>query len=220
MTTDDNTSENELLLKQKEELLDILARIALKGDYRFEFPIPEDGPLAEIYVGIKVAAEHLALVSEELETRARQAEEAMELVREQNATILALSTPVIRISDRVLVVPLVGNIDNLRGQQIMETMLASIIETRSSVAIVDVTGVPILDTAVAGHLGVTVRAAKMLGSEVILTGVTGQSARSLARLGVDLRDVVSKASLQQGLGLALWLTGQKIVDDNDEEEVA
>lgn len=217
MASNDEAVDVALLREQTEELLTVLARIALQGDYDLDFDIPDSGPLAELYVGIKVAAEHLALVSSELQARAQQAEEAMRVVREQTATILALSTPVIRIWDQVLVLPLIGNIDNLRGQQIMENLLEAIIESRASVVIIDVTGVPVLDTAVAGHLGVTVKAARMLGSEIILTGMTGQSARSLARLGVDLGNVVSKAALQQGLALALWMTGKKIAEDTEED---
>jgi rsbT co-antagonist protein RsbR len=132
-------------------------------------------------------------------------------IREQQRSILELSTPVVQLWDNILALPLVGTIDTMRTQQIMESLLEKIVETGSQVVIMDITGVPLVDTTVARHLLQTVAAARLLGAEVILVGISPRIAQTLVHLGVDLGDVVTRVSMATGLALALARTNQKVV---------
>ena len=129
-------------------------------------------------------------------------EEREMVVKEQQAAMLALSTPVLLIRDQTLVVPLIGTIDSARAAQIVEQLLNSIVETQAVVVIIDITGVPVIDTAVANHLVKTVQAARMLGAETIITGISPANAQTLVTLGVDLSMMTTKGNLRSGMKLA------------------
>ncbi len=134
-----------------------------------------------------------------------------ELLAQQSKAIAELSTPVIEIWEEILILPLIGTVDTHRAQQILENLLAAIVDKQAVAAILDVTGVPVIDTKVADHLLRTIEAAQMLGAKVILTGMSPYNAQALTMLGVDLSNVAAKGSLQQGLKSALEITEQKIV---------
>lgn len=136
--------------------------------------------------------------------------EADNVIRDQHAALNELSTPAINIWEGIVLMPLVGNIDTARASQITEKLLEAITQCRADVAILDITGVPILDTSTANHLFKCVTASKMLGSEVILTGFKPESAQTLVGLGVDLSEVRTKGSLLAGLEEAFRMTGLKI----------
>jgi rsbT co-antagonist protein RsbR len=136
-----------------------------------------------------------------------------ELITQQARAIQELSTPVIQVWDGILVLPLIGTVDTERGRQITENLLDAIVESKSSVAIIDITGVPVVDTMVAGHFLKTFEAARMLGATVVLTGVSPYNAQALVKLGVDLSGVTTKSSLQAGLRFALALTKQTVAED-------
>jgi anti-anti-sigma regulatory factor/ligand-binding sensor protein len=127
-------------------------------------------------------------------------------------TIEELSTPVIQVWDGVLVLPLVGSVDTRRAQMIMETLLTGITRQEAEVVIIDVTGVPIMDTKVADHLLQTVRAAKLLGTECVLTGISPEMAGTVVSLGLDLSGITTQGNLQNGIKYALSRLDQKIVD--------
>jgi rsbT co-antagonist protein RsbR len=110
----------------------------------------------------------------------------------------------------ILVLPLIGTIDTARAQQIMENLLEAVVKARAAVVIIDITGVPVVDTKVANHLLKTVQATRLLGADAVLTGVSPHNAQTLVRLGVDLTKVSTKSSLQAGLKLAFELTRQKV----------
>jgi len=127
----------------------------------------------------------------------------LEVVRE-------LSTPVIPVHDGVLVLPLVGTIDSTRGAQVMEALLGAITREQASVVLIDVTGVPMVDTGVADHLLRVIRAAALLGARAVLVGVTPVVAQTVVQLGVDLSGVVTRSNLQAGIAYALGLRGLQI----------
>ena len=124
-------------------------------------------------------------------------------IRKQQEMIGELSTPVIQIWEGILALPLVGAIDSQRTLQIMESLLDRIVKTQSSVVILDITGVPVVDTQVANHLIKTMQAARLLGARSILVGISPQIAQTLVHLGVDLSTITTGATLKTGLEIAL-----------------
>ncbi|RJQ29295.1 MAG: STAS domain-containing protein [Peptococcaceae bacterium] len=125
-----------------------------------------------------------------------------EVIREQQKSMLELSTPVIQVWDEILVLPLIGSVDSARAKQIMESLLESIVATKSSMVIMDITGVPAVDTEVASRLLRTMQAARLMGAESILTGLSPQISQTIVHLGVDLSGFITRASLRDGLELA------------------
>lgn len=133
------------------------------------------------------------------------------VIKEQTRSLMEVSAPVVKVWDKVLMVPLIGMLDSARTQMVMETLLTAIEETQAKVAILDISGIPIVDSLVAKHLIRTVAAAKLMGSECIITGIRSKIAQTMIQLGVDLTGVVTKSSMADGLKIALDLTNQKIV---------
>src|ERR1700683_3919393 len=130
-----------------------------------------------------------------------------EVIARQNQDLLELSTPVVKLWDGVLALPLIGTLDSARTQVVMESLLQKIVETSADVAIIDITGVPTVDTLVAQHLLKTVTAARLMGAECIISGVRPQIAQTIVHLGVDLQGVTTKANLADALALALKRLG-------------
>jgi rsbT co-antagonist protein RsbR len=133
------------------------------------------------------------------------------LITEQSLSLLELSTPVLRVWHQILLLPLVGVIDTQRARQITERLLEAIAQYEARVTILDLTGVPILDTSVAQHLMKTIDAARLLGSRVVMTGISPEGAQTLTKLGIRFADVISRASLRAGLAEALLLIDRRIV---------
>jgi rsbT co-antagonist protein RsbR len=138
-------------------------------------------------------------------------EEREKVVREQQAAIRELSTPVLQVRDRLLILPIVGLIDSVRARQITEQLLRSIRSARAKVVVMDVTGVPNVDSRVAGHLVQTVDAARLLGASVIVTGIAAEIAQTLVTLGVDLTKMNTVGDLQGGIEEADRLLGFSVV---------
>lgn len=138
----------------------------------------------------------------------------LEALGRQQAAIRELSTPVIRVYDRVLLLPLVGAIDSHRAHQVMESVLLHIVEAQAKCIIIDIAGVPVVDTRVADHLLKTTAAVRLLGAQTILTGITAQVARTMVQLGVDVSSMHTVSRLSDGIELALGLVG-KIIADRD-----
>ena len=129
---------------------------------------------------------------------------------QQRRMIDELSTPVIELWDHLLMLPIIGSIDSESANQITESLLQAVLDNQATVAVLDVTGVPIIDTDVATHLLKTVRAAQMMGAEVIITGFSADAARTLTQLGVDLSSVRTSGALKQGVAQALSLIGYRV----------
>jgi rsbT co-antagonist protein RsbR len=129
--------------------------------------------------------------------------------------ILEISTPVMQVWEGVLCAALIGTLDSMRTQQLMERLLERITETGSSVALIDVTGVPAVDTQTARHLIETATAVRLLGGQVILTGIRPGIAQTLVHLGVDLSEIITRSSLASGVRLALEMLELEIVSKKD-----
>ena len=126
-----------------------------------------------------------------------------EVISSQQQELLELSTPVVKLWDGILALPLIGTLDSARTQVVMESLLGRIVETGTALAIIDITGVPTVDTLVAQHLLKTIAAARLMGAECILSGIRPQIAQTIVHLGVDLGDVITKATLASAFAVAL-----------------
>jgi rsbT co-antagonist protein RsbR len=133
-----------------------------------------------------------------------------DVISRQQQDMLELSTPVVKLWDGVLALPMIGTLDSARTQVVMETLLQRIVETGAEVAILDITGVPTVDTLTAQHLLKTVTAARLMGAECIISGIRPQIAQTIVHLGVDLQGVTTKATLADAFRLALARTGQTV----------
>lgn len=146
---------------------------------------------------------------------------AMEDITEQKRTqerltrqaqeILEISTPILQVWDGIVVAPLIGTLDSQRTQRFMEVLLERIVETKSDVALVDITGVPTVDTQTAHHLIESISAVKLLGAQVILTGVRPAIAQTIVQLGIDLSDITTRSSLIAGLRVAMGLLNLQVI---------
>jgi len=133
-----------------------------------------------------------------------------DVIRRQQEDLLELSTPVVKLWEGVLALPMIGTLDSARTQVVMESLLQRIVETGSEIAIIDITGVPTVDTLVAQHLLKTVTAIRLMGADCIISGVRPQIAQTIVHLGVDLQGVTTKANLADALSLALKRSGYTI----------
>jgi rsbT co-antagonist protein RsbR len=130
-----------------------------------------------------------------------------EVISRQQEEMLELSTPVVKLWDGVLALPMIGTLDSARTQVVMESLLQRIVETGAEVAIIDITGVPTVDTLVAQHLLKTITAARLMGAECIISGIRPQIAATIVHLGVDLSAVITKATLADAFQVALGRLG-------------
>jgi rsbT co-antagonist protein RsbR len=129
------------------------------------------------------------------------------IIKRQQTEMLELSTPVVKLWDGILALPLIGTLDSTRNQIVMENLLQSLVETGSGIAIIDITGVPAVDTLVAQNLLKAVSAARLMGAQVIISGIRPQIAQTMVHLGVAFGDVVTKASLADALSYAFKQAG-------------
>jgi rsbT co-antagonist protein RsbR len=133
-------------------------------------------------------------------------------IARQQEEMLELSTPVVKLWEGVLALPLIGTLDSARTQVVMESLLSAIVETNSQVAIIDITGVPTVDTLVAQHLIKTITAARLMGAECYLSGIRPAIAQTIVHLGIDLVDIQTKAKLSDAFALALLRMGKTVVN--------
>jgi rsbT co-antagonist protein RsbR len=133
-----------------------------------------------------------------------------EVINRQQREMLELSTPVVKLWEGILALPMIGTLDSSRTQVVMESLLQKVVETGAQIAILDITGVPTVDTLVAQHLLKTVTALRLMGAECIISGVRPQIAQTIVHLGVDLQGVTTKANLADALALALRRTGSSL----------
>jgi rsbT co-antagonist protein RsbR len=148
----------------------------------------------------------LGLLTTEIFQKTRE-----DVISRQQQEMLELSTPVVRLWENILALPLIGTLDSARTQVVMQNLLDAIVETRSDFAIIDITGVPIVDTLVAQHLLKTVAAARLMGADCLISGIRPQIAQTIIHLGVDLTNVTTKATLADAFAVALRRSGLAVV---------
>ncbi|MFD5985027.1 STAS domain-containing protein [Streptomyces cyaneofuscatus] len=158
------------------------------------------------YLRLSRVLDDLALFTIETYTRTRE-----EIISSQAAQLMELSTPVVKLWDGVIAVPLVGTLDSARTQVVMEKLLQALVDTGSEQAIIDITGVPAVDTQVAQHLLKTIVAARLMGAECTVSGIRPQIAQTIVALGIEFGDIVTKATLADALQLALKKSGIDLV---------
>jgi rsbT co-antagonist protein RsbR len=137
-----------------------------------------------------------------------------ETIAQQRATISELQTPVIQVWEGILALPIVGTVDTARAQDMTEALLERIVATGSEIVLLDITGVPVVDTAVARHLLETVAAARLLGADVLIVGLSSRTAMTLVQLGIDLSHVTTRATLAKGLEFAFRRLGLAVIGQN------
>lgn len=165
-----------------------------------------DGPsVATSLWRVSTLLDGLGLYTTELHQKARE-----DVIRRQQKEILELSTPVVKLWEGAVAVPLIGTLDSERTQTVMESLLQMIVDTGARVAIIDITGVPTVDTLVAQHLIKTVSAARLMGAECIISGIRPQIAQTIVHLGIDLDGVPTKATLGDAISLAFQRLGFQI----------
>jgi rsbT co-antagonist protein RsbR len=136
------------------------------------------------------------------------------VIARQQEEMLELSTPVVKLWDGILALPMIGTLDSARTQVVMETLLQRIVETGSAIAIIDITGVPTVDTLVAQHLLKTITAIRLMGADCIISGVRPQIAQTIVHLGVNLQGISTKATLADALALALERSGRTVASNS------
>jgi rsbT co-antagonist protein RsbR len=177
----------------------------LFANLRRTFEGHADGQLLTDAWEASLLLDKLGLFTTEVHQAARE-----EVIRRQGEEMLELSTPVIQLWDGILAMPLIGTLDSSRTQVVMESLLQQIVATRSAIAILDITGVPTVDTLTAQHLLKTVAATRLMGAECIISGIRPQIAQTIVHLGVSLGDIITKASLADAFRLALDKLGQRV----------
>jgi rsbT co-antagonist protein RsbR len=170
--------------------------------------VADAADLAPEYLAFSRLLDDLGLRTFEAYSAARE-----QIIADQTTAMMELSTPVVRLWDGIIAVPLVGTLDSARTQLVMEKLLETLVATGADHAVIDITGVPTVDTEVAQHLLKTVSAARLLGAECIISGIRPQVAQTIVSLGIEFGDVATKATLADALALALRQAGLKVVRD-------
>jgi rsbT co-antagonist protein RsbR len=154
--------------------------------------------LANATWAVSTLLDRLGLYTTEVYQKGRE-----QVISKQQQEMLELSTPVVQLWQGVLALPLIGTLDSARTQVVMESLLQQIVDTGAAIAIIDITGVPTVDTLVAQHLLKTVAAARLMGADCIISGIRPQIAQTIVHLGVELHDVITKATLADAFAIAL-----------------
>jgi rsbT co-antagonist protein RsbR len=166
----------------------------------------KDGAVAEQLWAVSTLLDKLGLYTTEVYQQNREA-----VIKRQQEELLELSTPVVELWRNIVALPLIGTLDSARTQVVMENLLEKIVEREAMIAIIDITGVPTVDTLVAQHLLKTVAAARLMGADCIISGMRPQIAQTIVHLGVNLSEVITKATLADAFAVALQRTGGAIV---------
>ena len=199
-----------------EKIEDVLSQAAC-GDFGVQIETDTDmekaDALSAVETGINLLISDMGEEVRESTKKAEELEEKLNLIEQQRKAIEELSTPIIKIWERVLVLPLIGTLDTRRSQRLTESLLTDIAATQTKVTILDITGVPTVDSAVANHLLKTVAAVQLLGAECVITGIRPEVAQTMVHLGVDLSGVETLSTLAEGLKWAFRSLNIRMVEE-------
>jgi len=197
-------------------LLDVVQSVSA-GDFSVRLEIPEEeDEFTALSIELERMTDDLIKANRLSEERMARLQAAVEDKERLLKTVGELSSPVIQVWEDVLVMPLVGAIDSTRAARIMEDLLTGITKYQAEIVIIDITGVPVVDTSVANHLVQTIKAASLLGAKCVVVGISSEVAQSLINLGVDLSGVVTRSNLQAGVWYAMEMMGLEVVPKKEE----
>jgi anti-anti-sigma regulatory factor len=193
-----------------QSLLDVVQSVS-SGDFSVKVRVPEEeDEFTALSIELQRVTEDLVEVNKVSEERMAKFQAVVEEKERLLKTVREFSSPVIQVWENVLVMPLVGAIDSARAARITEDLLTGIIKYQAEIVIIDITGVPVVDTSVANHLIQTIKAAALLGTKCVVVGISSEVAQSLIHLGVDLSGVVTRSNLQAGIRYAMEMMGLEI----------
>jgi rsbT co-antagonist protein RsbR len=175
----------------------------------------KEDDFTQVEFSMNFLIEQLRYERDENKRKQTELEEKIDTIRKQQEAILELSTPNIKVWEGVLVIPIIGTLDTRRSQRLTEELLTKIGLTQSKVALIDITGVPTVDSAVANHILKTVAAVQLLGAECVITGIRPEVAQTIVHLGVNLSGVETLSNLAEGLKWALKRLRLKIIEDKN-----
>jgi rsbT co-antagonist protein RsbR len=197
------------LKKRINHIEDVLASVAA-GDLNARVNSETEDDLSGIEAAIDLLIDDLTdelkkreIMQKEVEDKLAKIQEQQKTILQQQQDLLELSSPVSKVWDNVLILPVIGTLDSQRTQVMMENLLEKIVETGCTMSILDITGVPTVDTQVANHLLKTVTAARLLGAECIISGISPAIAQTIVHLGIDLSSIRTKATLQDAMIFAM-----------------
>lgn len=208
----ENQNLDELMLERIADILLVVAGVG-SGDYltRLKSDLPEDHPLSTLYEGINQMIESLRAEQERAAAYQRELEEKLATIEMQRAAIRELSTPIIEVWDGVLCLPVVGVLDSTRSAEMTEALLQAIVEKKARCAIIDITGIQVMDTGTADHFLRMARAVRLLGANCLLTGINPAIAQTIIHMGMDLSGVITHRTMRNAL--------QRFVIESAEEDV-
>jgi rsbT co-antagonist protein RsbR len=187
----------------RERITDILVVLSAIGagslDERLAATLPEDDPFSTLYEGINDVVERLIASNGRLATYQHELESRLQTIEQQRNAIRELSTPVIEVWDGVLCLPVVGVMDSVRSSEMTESLLRTIIEKKTRYAIVDVTGIEVMDTRTTDHFIRMARAVRLLGAECVLAGISPVIAQTIVHMGVDLTNLITFRTMREAL---------------------
>ena len=196
--TDENLAEQ--MLERIADILLVVADVG-GGDYetRLKSDLPEDHPLSTLYDGINQMIDSLAAEQQRSAAYQQELEEKLATIEDQRAAIRELSTPIIEVWEGVLCLPVVGVLDSTRSAEMTEALLSAIVAKKAECAIIDVTGIQVMDTGTADHFLRMTRAVRLLGADCLLTGINPAIAQTIIHMGVDLSGVVTHRTMRNAL---------------------
>ena len=217
------------LLERIEKIEEAMITVAT-GDFSVRIDTPIEDEFTTVEAGINLLIEDLSEELKQREEKEKELRGKLATIEKQKQTIIQqqddlmeLSSPVIKIWDDVLVLPVIGTVDSRRAQIMMENLLQSIVDSGCTIAILDITGVLRIDTQVANHLIKTVEAVRLLGGECIISGISPAIAQTIVQLGIDLSAIKTKANLQEGMRYAFQRNNLQVktasTENDDTDEV-
>ena len=212
----DRDQYKEFVKERLKSLLSVVQSVSA-GDFSVRVEIPEkEDEFTALSVELERMIDDLIEANRVSEERMARLQAAVEEKERLLKTVGELSSPVIQVWENVLVMPLVGAIDSARATRITEDLLTGINKYQAEIVIIDITGVPVVDTSVANHLIQTIKAAALLGARCVVVGISSEVAQSLISLGVDLSGMVTRSNLQAGVRYAMEMMGLEVVPEKRE----